>query len=111
MDNQALVGFLFLMTVVIGTSTFSVYEGEEHTCRTGDGWTILEEYPNWYSAVCEYKTKDWKYKDCTKFRETSSYERYACTEAIVIEHGEPTIPGPKRAILKYSCDNIECKAI
>jgi len=79
-------GLLVLAMILTGSVTYYVADtGEEVTCRTGNGWEILEDHGDYFKAVCQYKTKDWTYALCSDFRATSSYPRYGCNVVTLIE--------------------------
>lgn len=81
MEKENLIGFILLGIVALSGVAMQVFDtGEEITCRTGDGWTVVEDYGDYVKAECQYKTKDAIQTYCkADFRSTPSYERYGCS--------------------------------
>ncbi len=81
-----LISALLIGMTVLGVVTYKIYDtGEELTCRTGNGWVVLEEHEGFFEAQCQYKTKDWVNAHCSSFRSTPTYERYGCDKVVLVE--------------------------
>ena len=113
MDNK-IAGLIVLALVIIGGITYRIVDtGIEEVCRTGNGWTIIEDYGEYYDVQCQYLTKDWVDAKCSSFRATKTKERYGCNvvEIMIIE-SEVIIPEiPVLTGTKYICSQKECVKI
>ena len=88
-------GLLVLAMILTGSVTYYVVDtGEEITCRTGNGWEVVDDYGDYMKAVCQYKTKEWEYALCSDFRATNTYPRYGCKVVALIEKEYEQIPTP-----------------
>jgi len=102
-DLGYIAALVVIAMIAIGGTIYNAYDtGEEITCRTGNGWTVLEEYDDFYKAECQYKTKDWVLAYCSSFRSTPSYERYGCNVVILAPvEPEPVDPGQQPYVPYY----------
>ncbi len=84
------IAYVALLTLIgliaIGSVGYQIYDtGEEVKCRTGDGWTILEEGEGYFKAQCQFKGQEWVTAYCSSFRSTPSYPRYGCNEVVLVK--------------------------
>ena len=99
-----------LAIILVGSITVNVIDtGEEITCRTGNGWELLEDNGNYYKAICPYKTKEPVEAYCSGFRATSTKERYGCDKVILVE-AEPDemIEEPRKLVNEERENSYTC---
>lgn len=113
--TKTIIGALILVSFVVGGVLYQGHEtGEEITCGTNKpiGFEIKAEHEGYSEAYCPYATGQINYVNCTGFRKTPSYLRYACTEFVfeetpVIEQPIETIVGINGTIISEIQEPIE----
>ena len=86
MENKDYIYLTIITVSIIFGVTSTVYDsGEEIVCRTGDGWTVINEYESYSDSECRYTTQPWLYANCSSFRATATKSRYGCNEVFIVK--------------------------